>query len=142
MNNVTLLGRLTKDPDVRYTQGEKQMAVARYTLAVDRAGRRQDGQQNADFINCVAFDKAGEFVEKYLKKGNKVAVQGRIQTGSYKDNEGRTIYTTDVVVGAHYFCESKAQAEQKPQVAPMETPAGDGFMSIPDGVEDEGLPFN
>lgn len=143
MNIVTLMGRLTKDPDVRYTQGERQMAVARYTLAVDRGGKKKEEQQNTDFINCVAFDKAAEFAEKYLSKGRKIAISGRIQTGSYTNREGQKVYTTDVLVHAHYFCESREQGEtENTQRPPLPTPSGDGFMNIPDSVEDEGLPFN
>lgn len=137
MNNVTLIGRLTKDPEIRYTQGERQMAIARYTLAVDRPGKKQEGQQNADFISCTAFDKAAEFVEKYMKKGVKIGVQGRIQTGSYTNKDGQKVYTTDVVVNAHYFCESRSE-----QPKPEQTPDADGFMNIPDNVDDDGLPFN
>ena len=145
MNIVTLMGRLTKDPDVRYTQGERQMAVARYTLAVDRRGRRNgDGNdKTADFISCVAFDKAGEFAERYLRKGMKVAVSGRIQTGSYINREGQKVYTTDVFIQDHYFCESKEQGDTgNTQEPPIPTPSGDGFMNIPDSEADEGLPFN
>lgn len=105
MNRVILIGRLTKDPDVRWSQGENSSAIARYTLAVDRRYKK-DGEQNADFIGCVAFGKNGEFVEKHLKKGVKIAVIGRIQTGSY-EKDGQKIYTTDVVVEEHEFCESK-----------------------------------
>ena len=135
MNKVVLLGRLTKDPEVRYTQGNEPMAVARYSLAVDRQGKKDENKQNADFISCVAFGKRGEFAEKYLHKGTKIAVCGKLQTGSYTAQDGTKRYTTDVVVDEHYFCETKG----------TETPAAtdfDGFMSIPDGVEDDGLPFN
>ncbi|MBQ5951844.1 MAG: single-stranded DNA-binding protein [Lachnospiraceae bacterium] len=155
MNKVILMGRLTRDPDIRYSQGERQMAIARYTLAVDRRGRRanQDngGEQTADFISCVAFDRAAEFAEKYLHQGTKLVVTGRIQTGSYTNKEGQRVYTTDVVVEDQEFAESKAASEgsqggsyQRRERAPQQpaAPAGDGFMNIPDGVEDEGLPFN
>ena len=153
MNKVILMGRLTRDPEVRYTQGERSMAVARYTLAVDR--RRRTGNadnQTADFIQCVAFDRAGEFAEKYFHQGIKVLVTGRIQTGSYTNRDGQKVYTTDVIVEDQEFAESKNASSagsvsggQAP--APAERPApasaiGDGFMNIPDGVEDEGLPFN
>lgn len=131
MNKVTLIGRLTRDPDVRYTQGQDPKAVARYTLAVDRRVKKQEGQQAADFISCVAFGKNGEFVEKYLRKGVKIAVCGHIQTGSYTNKEGQKVYTTDVVVEEHDFCESKGQ---------QPAPDKDGFMDIPDGIDDE-LPF-
>ena len=106
MNKVSLMGRLTKDPDVRYSQGENSICIARYNLAVDRRGKEKE----ADFISCVAFGKSGEFAEKYLKKGMKIAVSGRIQTGSY-EKDGKKVYTTDVVVEEHYFCESKSSGE-------------------------------
>ena len=152
MNKVILMGRLTRDPEVRYSQGERAMAVARYTLAVDRRSRRnQDGnEQTADFINCVAFDRAGEFAEKYFRQGLKVIVTGRIQTGSYTNKEGQKIYTTDVVVEDQEFAESKAVSDANAgsfrQAAPSPAPApaadaGDGFMNIPDGIDEE-LPFN
>ena len=136
MNNVVLMGRLTRDPDVRYTQGEKSMAVARYSLAVDRGRKANDGEQNADFISCVAFDRNGEFAEKYLRKGMKICILGHIQTGSYTNKDGNKVYTTDVVVGRQEFCESRGDENKKPQSMP-ET---DGFMSIPDGIDEE-LPF-
>ena len=151
MNKVILMGRLTRDPEVRYTQGERSMAVARYTLAVDRRRRSSNGQDNqtADFIQCVAFDRAGEFAEKYFHQGIKVLVTGRIQTGSYTNRDGQKVYTTDVIVEDQEFAESKNASAQSagPAPAPAERPApasaiGDGFMNIPDGVEDEGLPFN
>lgn len=137
MNKVILMGRLTRDPDVRYTQGQESKCIARYTLAVDRkVARNADGHKEADFIPCVAFNKNAEFVEKYLKQGTKISIVGRIQTGSYTNRDGQKVYTTDVVVEEHEFCESKTNAS-----AP--TPAeSDGFVNIPDGVEDEGLPFN
>ena len=140
MNKVILMGRLTRDPEVRYSTGEKQMAIARFTLAVDRR-RRADAEQTADFVSCVAFDKSAEFAEKYLKQGTKVAVTGRIQTGSYTNKDGVKVYTTDVVIEECEFAESKnASATGGSKPAPS-TDAGDGFMNIPDGVEDEGLPF-
>lgn len=172
MNKVMLMGRLTRDPEVRYSQGERQMAIARYTLAVDRRGRRnadsQNGDQTADFIQCVAFDRAAEFAEKYLRQGTKLLVTGRIQTGSYTNRDGQRVYTTDVIVEDQEFAESRsaardnggstfsgnfqqsesrAAAAQPSQSTPAPMPAafddaGDGFMNIPDGVEDEGLPFN
>lgn len=138
MNKVIEIGRLTKDPDVRYSQGANgSTAVARYTLAVDRKFK-QEGQQTADFINCIAFGKLGEFAEKYLHKGVKIAVVGRIQTGSYKNKDGNTVYTTDVVVDEQEFCESKSQSNSQPQPTPSNS---DGFMNIPDGIDEE-LPFN
>ena len=138
MNKVIEIGRLVKDPDIRYSQGASTTCVARYTLAVDRKFK-QEGQQTADFINCIAFGKLGEFAEKYLHKGVKIAVTGRIQTGSYKSKDGNTVYTTDVVVEEQEFCESKSQSNSQPQPAPSNS---DGFMSIPDGLDDTGLPFN
>ena len=152
MNRVILMGRLTRDPEVRYSQGERSMAIARYTLAVDRRGRRgQDGNdQTADFINCVAFDRAGEFAEKYFRQGMRVLVSGRLQTGSYVNKDGQRVYTTEVILDDQEFADSKGAASDMSgygQSAPSKGPAptsaiGDGFMNIPDGVEDEGLPFN
>ena len=146
MNRVILMGRLTRDPEVRYSQGERSMAIARYTLAVDRRGRRgQDGNdQTADFINCVAFDRAGEFAEKYFRQGLRVLVSGRIQTGSYTNKEGQKVHTTDVIAEDQEFADGKSSAgrnQQDGRQAPSGA-IGDGFMNIPDGVEDEGLPFN
>ena len=137
MNKVIEIGRLTKDPEIRYSQGANTTCVARYTLAVDRKFK-QEGQPTADFINCIAFGKLGEFAEKYLRKGIKIAVTGRIQTGSYKNKDGNTVYTTDVVVEEQEFCESKSQSNSQPQP----TPSNDNsWVNIPDGVEDS-LPFN
>lgn len=150
MNKVILMGRLTRDPEVRYSSGDNAMAIARYSIAVDRRGRRTQGgeEQTADFINCVAFGRSGEFAEKYFRKGTKVLVTGRIQTGSY-EKDGRRIYTTDVVVEEQEFAESKnaagnssndfAQAFNNQDSEPS-APA-DGFMNIPDGIDEE-LPFN
>ena len=138
MNKVIEIGRLTKDPEIRYSQGANTTCIARYTLAVDRKFK-QEGQPTADFINCIAFGKLGEFAEKYLHKGVKIAVTGRIQTGSYKNKDGNTVYTTDVVVEEQEFCESKSQSNSQPQPAPSND---NSFMSIPDNLEDEGLPFN
>lgn len=137
MNKVLLIGRLVKDPDIRYSQGQNSMVIARYTLAVDRAVKK-DREQTADFISCVAFDKNGEFAEKYLHKGTKIAIEGRIQTGSYTDKEGRKVYTTDIVVEHHEFCESRNASSASGNNAPD----ADGFVSIPDNVDDEALPFN
>lgn len=150
MNRVILMGRLTRDPDVRYSQsGDGSMAVARYTLAVDRRRARNSdaSEQTADFISCVAFGRQGEFAEKYLHQGTKIAISGRIQTGSYTNKDGQKVYTTDVVVEDQEFAESKASSAANetaytPSRPQPSTPAGDGFMNIPDGVEDEGLPFN
>ena len=151
MNRVILMGRLARDPEVRYSQGERSMAIARYTLAVDRRGRRnqsQDGsEQTADFIPCVAFDRAGEFAERYFRQGMRVLVSGRIQTGSYINRDGQKVYTTEVIVDDQEFADSKNASSGGGDYAPASRPApssaiGDGFMNIPDGVEDEGLPFN
>ena len=157
MNKVILMGRLTRNPEVRYTQGERQMALARYTLAVDRRGRGNAGagEQTADFIQCVAFDRSGEFAEKYFHQGTKIVVTGRLQTGSYTNKDGQRVYTTDVVVEDQEFAESKAAsanagnykpaASQSRAAAPQPDNQGTyatGFMNIPDGVEDDGLPFN
>ena len=148
MNKVILMGRLTRDPEVRYSQGENALAIARYTLAVDRRfNRNNSDEQTADFINCVAFGRAGEFAEKYFRKGTKVAVTGRIQTGSYTNRDGQKVYTTDVVVEEQEFAESKAaSAEHAANFAPADRPSpsnavSDGFMNIPDGIDEE-LPFN
>lgn len=132
------MGRLTKDPDVRYSQGEKATAVARYAIAVDRKFKR-DGEASADFINCIAFGKNGEFAEKYLRKGTKIVVVGRIQTGSYTNKDGQKVYTTDVVVEEHEFAESKKSAGESLPQATSHTDK-DGFMNIPDGIDEE-LPF-
>lgn len=178
MNRVILMGRLTRDPEVRYSNGERAMAITRYTLAVDRRGRRSqnggDQQQTADFIPCVAFDRAGEFAEKYFRQGMRVLVSGRIQTGSYTNRDGQKVYTTEVIVDDQEFADSKGaaapaggqnyggsqnyggnqnyggrnqsqnssagyQGSEKPAPQSAST---EGFMNIPDGVEDEGLPFN
>ncbi len=141
MNRVILMGRLTRDPEVRYTSGENSMAVARYTLAIDRAIKKQ-GEQSADFINCVAFSKAAEFAEKYFRQGMRVLVSGRIQTGSYTNKEGQKVYTTEVIIDTQEFADSKGESAgggSKKQEANVDA---DGFMNIPDGVDDEGLPFN
>ncbi|MDY3918296.1 MAG: single-stranded DNA-binding protein [Candidatus Limivivens sp.] len=152
MNKVILMGRLTRDPDVRYSAGENATAVARYTLAVDRRFRR-DGENTADFIGCVAFGRSAEFAEKYFRQGLKVIVTGRIQTGSYTNRDGQKVYTTDVVVEDQEFAESKAASMASGSdmgyhqpAAPASRPApsaavGDGFMNIPDGIDEE-LPFN
>ena len=152
MNKVILMGRLTRDPEVRYSAGENALAIARYTLAVDRRFRR-DGEASADFISCVSFGRTAEFAEKYFRQGLKVIVTGRIQTGSYTNKEGQKVYTTDVVVEDQEFAESKAVSDANagsfraaaPSPAPAQaTPvsdAGDGFMNIPDGIDEE-LPFN
>ena len=154
MNKVILMGRLTRDPEVRYSQGERSTAVARYTLAVDRTYKR-DGEQNADFIGCVAFGRTAEFAEKYFRQGTKIAITGRIQTGSYVNKDGVKVYTTDVVVDEQEFAESKAASQNSGyqnnsygggyQAAPSRpepsAAIGDGFMNIPEGIDEE-LPFS
>ena len=152
MNKVILMGRLTRDPDVRYSAGENSTAVARYTLAVDRRFHR-DGDATAYFIGCVAFGRQAEFAEKYLRQGTKIAITGRIQTGSYTNREGQKVYTTDVVVEEQEFAESKNaggnnggySAPQHNNPAPSantsDLGSADGFMNIPDGIDEE-LPFN
>ena len=149
MNKVILMGRLTREPDVRYSQNaDGSMAVAGYTLAVDRRrARNNNDEQSADFISCVAFGRSGEFAEKYLHQGTKIVVTGRIQTGSYTNKDGQRVYTTDVVVEEQEFAESKSAASGETAAYAPSRPEpsdadGDGFMNIPDGVEDEGLPFN
>ena len=145
MNKVILMGRLTREPEVRYSQGESSLAIARFTLAVDRRFKR-DNEQSADFISCVAFGKTAEFCERYTHQGTKLVVEGRIQTGSYTNKDGNKVYTTEVVVENTEFAESKNSSSEGNFVSsarPEPTSAvGDGFMNIPDGVEDEGLPFN
>lgn len=138
MNKVILLGRLTRDPEIRYPQTEQSAAVGRYTLAVDRRYKREGDAQTADFIGCVVFGRSALFAEKYFRKGSKIAVVGRIQTGSYTNKDGQKIYTTDVVVEAQEFVESKSSSGSQQQ-APPESPY-DGFMNIPDGIDEE-LPF-
>lgn len=142
MNKVILMGRLTRDPDIRYTQpnsAQEQTCTARYSLAVNRRFNR-DGEQKADFISCVAFGRQAEFAEKYLRKGTKIVLAGRIQTGSYTNREGQKVYTTDVVVEEQEFAESKT-AGQIAQQNPAPMTREDGFMEIPDGLEEE-LPFS
>ena len=155
MNKVILMGRLTRDPEVRYSQGgENSLAIARYTLAVDRRFKRNGDDQTADFIGCVAFGRNAEFAEKYFRQGLKIIVSGRIQTGSYTNRDGQKVYTTEVVVEEQEFAESKAASDNyaasHPQTsAPAPAPSmpapgaasADGFMNIPDGIDEE-LPFN
>ena len=167
MNKVILCGRLTRDPDVRWSQGQDQKCIARYTLAVDRrTARREENQQTADFISCVVFGRGAEFAEKYLRQGTKMIVSGRIQTGSYTNRDGQKVYTTDVIVEEQEFAESKnaqggassyqpssrgtGSVEREYGAAPPDftgsyNPSAadaDGFMTIPDSVDDEGLPFS
>ena len=139
MNKVIEIGRLVREPEIRYSQGENTTCIARYTLAVDRKFK-QEGQPNADFINCIAFGKLGEFAEKYLRKGIKIAVTGRIQTGSYKNKDGQKVYTTDVVVEEQEFCESKSQSNSQPQ--PTHASNDNDWLNIPDNLDDSSLPFN
>lgn len=149
MNKVILMGRLTRDPEVRYSQGENPTAIARYTLAVDRRFNRNNDDQSADFINCVAFGRAGEFAEKYFRKGIKIAITGRIQTGSYTNKDGVKVYTTDIVIEEQEFAESKNSSSgaesgngNSNSNSNSNFPSnGDGFMNIPDGIDEE-LPFN
>lgn len=140
MNKVILMGRLTRDPEVRYSQGDTPTAIARYTLAVDRRVRK-DNEASADFIGCVAFGKSAEFAEKYLHKGTKLVITGRIQTGSYTNKDGQKVYTTDVVVEDQEFAESKAAASGNQEGNSHPAASGDGFMNIPEGMDEE-LPFN
>lgn len=170
MNKVILIGRLTRDPEIRYSQGENSRPIANYTLAVDRRKPNADGQKEADFIRCVAFDRQAEFAEKFLKQGTKILVVGRIQTGSYTNKDGQKVSTTDIVVEEHEFVESKASAgntqnannggqyHQPNNYQPRQnngghgnpsafknqsaSNVGDGFMSLPEDVNDSGLPFN
>ena len=156
MNKVILMGRLTRDPEIRYSQGERSTAVARYSLAVNRTFKR-DGEPDADFINCVAFGRQAEFAEKYFHKGIRIVITGRIQTGSYTNKDGVRVYTTDVVVEEQEFAESKAASDrnssdfaannnygggyqQSGRPVPSQAPS-DGFMNIPDGIDEE-LPFS
>lgn len=153
MNKVILMGRLTRDPEIRYSQGERATAVARYTLAVNRTFKRE-GEQDADFINCVVFGRSAEFAEKYFRQGTRIVISGRIQTGSYVNKDGVKVYTTEVIVDEQEFAESKAASENSgygAQAGGYHQPAaakpspnaaiGDGFMNIPDGIDEE-LPFN
>ena len=147
MNKVILMGRLTRDPELRYSTGERQMAIARYTLAVARKVKTNDTE--ADFINCIAFGKSAEFVEKYFRQGQRVLIEGRLQTGSYTNKEGQKVYTTDIIVDSQEFADSKGASDytstssytQSQRPTPSSANS-DGFMSIPDGFEDDGLPFN
>lgn len=141
MNHVVLIGRLVRDPEIRYSQGEKPMAIAKYTLAVDRKYKREN-EPTADFIRCIAFGKNAEFAEKYMSQGRKFAVEGSIQTGSYQNKDGQTVYTTDVIVNGQDFCDSKPAGSGNSENYAGAATDSEGFMSIPDGVEDEGLPFN
>ena len=138
MNKVILMGRLTRDPEVRYSQGERSMAIAKYALAIDRRKTQQNSDPGADFINCVAFDRAGEFAEKYFRQGLRVLISGHLQTGSYTNKDGQKVYTTDVIVESQEFADSRRDGSG----AGSRGSKDDDFMNIPDNVEDEGLPFN
>lgn len=140
MNKVILVGRLTRDPEVRYSQGENTMAIARYTIAVNRRFKRE-GDSEADFIRCVVFGRAAEFAEKYFRQGLRIAISGRIQTGSYTNKEGVKVYTTEVVVEEQEFAESMAEREHTQTPASAPESSGDGFMNIPEGIDEE-LPFH
>lgn len=137
MNKVILMGRLVRDPEVRYSQGANTMAIARFSIAVDRQFKK-DGEPNADFINCIAFGKTAETIEKMVTKGTKLLVEGKWQTGSYTNKDNQKVYTNDCLVERFEFCESKGSSNATPQSAPT---SSDGFMNIPDGIEEE-LPFN
>ena len=139
MNKVILMGRLTRDPELRYSQGQNDMAIARYTLAVDRRFGKKEGEQNADFISCVAFGRAAEFAEKYLHQGVKIAVCGRIQTGSYMNRDGNKVFTVDVIVEEQEFAESKAAGSGNSN-SYQKSADQDGFSRVPEGMENE-LPF-
>ena len=140
MNKVILVGRLTRDPEVRYSQGENTMAIARYTIAVNRRFKRE-GDPEADFIRCVVFGRAAEFAEKYFRQGLRIAISGRMQTGSYTNKEGGKVYTTEVVVEEQEFAESMAEREHTQTPASAPESSGDGFMNIPEGIDEE-LPFH
>lgn len=135
MNKTLLIGRTTKDPDIRYTQSEQPMTIARFNLAVDRRFKKDGDNQNTDFISCVAFGKTAEFIEKYVFKGTKIAIEGRIQTGSYTNNDGNKVYTTDVVVEQVEFAGAKTDSKSAAKES------NDDFMNVADGLDDEGLPF-
>ena len=142
MNKCMLVGRLTRDPEIRYTQGENASCIARFSIAINRRFKNAEGNYDADFINCVAFGQGGEFIEKYFKKGMAIGISGRIQTGNYSNKDGVKVYTTDVVVEEAEFVESKGSNNSSENTASALRPTADAFMNIPDGVEDGGLPFN
>ena len=138
MNKIVLMGRLTKDPEVHYSQGENTITIARYTLAVDRIFKRE-GEQNTDFISCMVFGKGVEFTEKYFRKGMRVSISGRLQTGSYTNRNGQKVYTTDVIVEEQEFAENRKESSQENGAG--QEAGGDGFLDISDDIDDE-LPFN
>ena len=138
MNQAIICGRLVRDPEIRYTNGEEAKAVAKYTIAVDRMKDKE-----ADFISCVAFGKSAEFAEKYFRKGQRVLISGRIQTSSYTNKDGQKVYTTDVLIATQEFADGKGSGESQTGTRPSPSSASaDGFMDIPDSVDGEGLPFN
>ena len=146
MNKAILMGRLTRDPEVRYSQSDSSMAIARFSLAVDRRYKKQGDETTADFFNCTAFGKQGEFVEKYLKKGTKIVVTGRIQNDNYTNKDGQKVYSVQIIVEEIEFAESKASSQNnagsdRGAQSQMGAPDADGFMNIPDGIGSE-LPFN
>ena len=142
MNKVEIVGRLTRDPEVRYSTGDKPSATAKFSVAVNRKFKNTDGNYDADFINCVAFGKAGEFIEKYFKKGMAIGLTGRIQTGNYTNKKGDKVYTTDIIVEDSEFVESKGSNNHATQPATPNTPSNDdGFVNIPDSITED-LPFN
>ena len=141
MNKVILMGRLTRNPEIRYSSGQNSIAVGRFNLAVDRRFKKEGEEQEADFISCVAFGKIAEFLDKYTRQGTKLVIEGRIQTGSYTNKDGNKVYTTDIVVENAEFAESKKSEASAQNGRPSPADA-DGFIPIPDGIEDEGLPFN
>lgn len=148
MNKVILMGRLVRDPELRYSPGVNQMAVARYTLAVDRVGKKNKSEQTADFIPCVAFGNLAEFANKYFKQGLRVLISGHIQTGSYTNRDGQKVYTSDVLVESQEFADGKAeehitsQTSQSRYATSQAQASNTGFMHIPDGVDDDALPFD
>jgi len=158
MNRWIGIGRITGDPETRYSTGERSIAITRYTLAIDRKGKKSqnNGEQTADFIRCVAFDRAGEFADKYFRKGMRVAVSGRIQTGSYTNRDGVKVYTTEIIVEEQEFADSKRDGNQsnsyqgehqrenrsEPKTASEAHYEQEDFMNIPDNLDDSGLPFN
>lgn len=145
MNKVILMGRLTRDPDIRTATGENTMTIVRYTLAVDRRTRKTNtSEPTADFISCVAFGKAAEFAEKYFHQGMRVLITGRIQTGSYTNKDGQKVYTTDVIINEQEFADSRAAGQVNStgtEASQADSMPGDGFMNLPVGVEDDGIPF-
>jgi single-strand DNA-binding protein len=146
MNKVILMGRLTRDPEVRYSQGANSLAIARYSLAVNRSFKR-DGEPDADFFNCTAFGRNAEFAEKYLKQGTRILISGRIQQDNYTNKDGQKVYSVQIIVDEQEFAESKnasggESGGYQPSARPTPSAAvGDGFMNIPDGIDEE-LPFN